>query len=44
MLALVGGVVGASAAIPGLPATIGVFIPVMILSVVAVAQVSAMKT
>lgn len=44
ILALIGGIVGATAAIPGLPTTIGVFIPVMILSVVAVAQLSAMKT
>ena len=44
ILALIGGIVGATAAIPGLPTTIGVFIPVMILSVVAVAQLTAMKT
>lgn len=42
--ALIGGILGASAAIPGVPAGLGVFIPVMILSVVAVAQVSALKT
>lgn len=44
IIALVGGVLGASASIPGLPASIGVFIPVMILSVVAVAQTSSLKT
>jgi lipopolysaccharide export LptBFGC system permease protein LptF len=44
IFALIGGVLGASASIPGLPAAIGVFIPVMILSIVAVAQVSALKT
>jgi lipopolysaccharide export LptBFGC system permease protein LptF len=44
IVALIGGVLGASATIPGLPAAIGVFIPVMILSVVAVAQTSAIKT
>lgn len=44
IIALIGGVLGASATIPGLPAAIGVFIPVMILSVVAVAQISALKT
>lgn len=44
IIALIGGVLGASASIPGLPPAIGVFIPVMILSVVAVAQSSAIKT
>ncbi len=44
IIALIGGVLGASAAIPGIPAAIGVFIPVMILSIVAVAQISALKT
>ncbi len=44
IVALIGGVLGASATIPGLPAAIGVFIPVMILSIVAVAQTSAIKT
>ena len=44
IVALIGGVLGASASIPGLPAAIGVFIPVMILSIVAVAQTSAVKT
>ncbi len=44
IIAIVGGVLGASATIPGIPAAIGVFIPVMILSVVAVAQTSSLKT
>ncbi|MEZ6164736.1 MAG: hypothetical protein R3B67_09905 [Phycisphaerales bacterium] len=44
IIALIGGVLGASASIPGLPPAIGVFIPVMILSVVAVAQSSAIRT
>lgn len=44
IVALIGGILGASASIPGVPAALGVFIPVMILSVVAVAQASALKT
>lgn len=44
IITLIAGVIGATAAIPGLPTTVGVFIPVMILSVVAVAQFSALKT
>ena len=44
IVALIGGVLGASASIPGLPAAVGVFIPEMILSIVAVAQTSAIKT
>lgn len=44
IIALIGGVLGASASIPGVPPAIGVFIPVMLLSVIAVAQVSSMKT
>jgi len=44
MTALIGGILGASAAIPGIPAALGVFLPVMILSVVAVAQISGLKT
>lgn len=42
--ALIGGILGASAAIPGVPAALGVFLPVMILTVVAVAQTSGLKT
>lgn len=41
---LVGGVVGASVAIPGVPAALGAFIPVMILLPVAIASVTAVKT
>jgi len=44
ILALIGGILGASVAIPALPPALGVFIPVMILSVVAVAQLSSLKT
>jgi len=44
IITLIAGVIGATAAIPGLPSTVGVFIPVMILSVVAVAQFSSLKT
>lgn len=44
MTALIGGILGASAAIPGIPAALGVFLPVMILSVVAIAQISGLKT
>ncbi len=44
IISIVGGALGASASIPGIPAAIGVFIPVMILSVIAVAQTSSLKT
>ncbi|MEX0877123.1 MAG: LptF/LptG family permease [Phycisphaerales bacterium] len=44
IIALIGGVLGASAPIPGLPAAVSVFIPVMILSIIAVAMVSSLKT
>ncbi len=44
ILSLIGGVLGASASIPGVPPGLGVFIPVMLLSVIAVAQVGSMKT
>lgn len=44
ILALMGGVLGASAAIPGLPAAIGVFIPVMILVTVALARSSSIPS
>jgi len=44
IISLIGGVLGASASIPGIPPALGVFIPVMLLSVIAVAQVSSMKT
>lgn len=42
--ALVGGVLGASAAVPGLPPAIGVFIPIMILVPAAVAVMSTVRT
>ncbi len=41
---LMGGVLGASAAIPGLPPGLGVFLPVLILAPVAVASIGWMKT
>ena len=44
IISLIGGVLGASASIPGIPPALGVFIPVMLLSIIAVAQVSSMKT
>ncbi len=44
IISLIGGILGASASIPGLPPALGVFIPVMLLSVIAVAQISSMKT
>jgi lipopolysaccharide export system permease protein len=42
--ALMGGVLGSSAAIPGLPPIIGVFIPVMILLPASIAVQSSVKT
>jgi lipopolysaccharide export LptBFGC system permease protein LptF len=44
LLALVGGVFGSAAAIPAIPAQLSVFIPTMILSVVAVALVARVQT
>lgn len=44
ILALMGGVLGASATIPGLPAAVGVFIPVMILVTVALARSTSVPT
>lgn len=44
IISIIGGVLGASASIPGIPPALGVFIPVMLLSVIAIAQVSSMKT
>ncbi len=44
IIAVMGGILGASVPIPGLPAAIGVFVPVMILSIVAVAQFSGLKS
>jgi len=44
LTALMGGVLGSSAAIPGLPPAIGVFIPVMILLPAAIAVGSSVRT
>jgi len=44
IISIIGGILGASASIPGLPPALAVFIPVMLLSVIALAQVSSMKT
>ncbi len=44
IISLIGGVLGASASIPGIPPALGVFIPVMLLSIIAISQVSSMKT
>lgn len=44
IVALMGGVLGASASIPGLPASVGAFLPVMVLAPVAVARISSVKT
>ncbi|MFT5422792.1 MAG: lipopolysaccharide export LptBFGC system permease protein LptF [Phycisphaerales bacterium] len=42
--ALMGGVLGSASGIPGIPATLGVFIPVMLLITVAIAAKSFLKT
>lgn len=42
--ALIGGLVGASAPIPGVPAQLGVFVPVMILAPVAVAMATSVRS
>lgn len=44
MISLIGGVLGASADMPGVPPFISVFIPVMILVPVAIAMVSRVRT
>jgi hypothetical protein len=44
VIALVGGVLGATAALPGVPAAIGVFVPVMVLVPLAIASVSSVRT
>lgn len=44
IVALMGGALGASAAIPGLPAAVGVFIPVMILTPVAIAMTTSIRS
>ncbi|TVQ62040.1 MAG: LptF/LptG family permease [Phycisphaerales bacterium] len=43
-VALMGGVLGSAAAVPGLPPVLGVFVPVMILVPVAIATASSVKT
>lgn len=42
--ALMGGVLGSASGIPGIPATLGVFIPVMLLITVAIAAKSFLRT
>jgi lipopolysaccharide export system permease protein len=44
IVALVGGVLGAAAAVPGLPAWLSTAIPVLILAPVAIAMISVVKT
>lgn len=41
---VMGGVLGASAAIPGLPAQVGVFVPALVLLPIAIAAVSSVRT
>jgi lipopolysaccharide export LptBFGC system permease protein LptF len=44
MVALVGGVVGASVPLPGVPTVVSVFLPVMVLAPIALAMVSRVRT
>ncbi len=44
IVAIMGGVLGASAGIPGVPAGLGVFVPVMILTVIALARSTSIPT
>lgn len=44
IISIMGGVLGASAGIPGVPAGLGVFIPVMILTVIALARSTNIPT
>ncbi|MBZ0170981.1 MAG: hypothetical protein K8E66_01240, partial [Phycisphaerales bacterium] len=44
IVALMGGVLGSSAPIPGVPPALGVFLPVLILLPVAVASVSTVRS
>lgn len=44
ILSLMGGVLGASAAIPGVPAVVGVFIPVLVLAPIAIASATSIRT
>ena len=44
IIALMGGVLGASASIPGMPAALGVFVPVLVLAPLAVAAATGVRT
>ncbi|MCC6676081.1 MAG: LptF/LptG family permease [Phycisphaerales bacterium] len=44
IISLMGGVLGSSAGIPGVPAALGVFIPVMVLLPIAIASTTSIKT
>lgn len=44
IIVLVGGVLGASMTIPGIPPEIGVFLPVLVLMPIAVASITSIKT
>lgn len=44
MTALMGGVLGSAAVVPGLPPQLGVFIPVLVLAPIAVASATGVKT
>lgn len=44
VVALLGGILGASAPVPGLPAAVGVFVPTVVLGLVAVASLSTIRT
>ena len=44
IITLVGAVLGASAPIPGLPAAVAAFLPVVVLAPIAVGSLAAMKT
>jgi hypothetical protein len=44
VLGVMGGVLGASAAIPGLPAAVGVFVPALILLPLSIAAVTSVRT
>lgn len=44
IVALMGGVLGASATIPGVPAALGVFVPVLVLAPIAVASATGVRT
>jgi len=44
IVALLGGILGASAPVPGLPAAVGVFVPTVVLALVAVASLSTIRS